>query len=118
MKHGGVEIVAIGGLVRDFVGPFVAGAVACAALEASSGEEGGEGERIVVTAAAALAARHAAEFGGPVNNSVVEHASGFQVLDERGGGTVHAGGHHGVILGQILVAVPVAAGEAVVGSAP
>ena len=53
-----------------------------------------------------------------MHDRVVEHARAFQILDQRGGGLVHAGGHVAVVLGEVLVAVPVAAGEAVVGAAP
>src|SRR5947208_16003361 len=113
-----MHIVAVDGLVGDFVRPLIARAVADATLEAASGEEGCESKRIVVASFARLATGHAPELGGPVDNRIVEHAAGFEVLDERGGWLIHACSHVGVIPGQIFVAVPIATREAIVRPTP
>ena len=72
VQHRGVHVVAVGRLVRRLVRPLVARAVAHAALDAAAGQPGGEGERIVVAALAALAARHPAELRRPEDDRVVE----------------------------------------------
>src|SRR4051812_4008227 len=113
-----MDVVAVSGLVRDFVRPFITGAVADSALDAAAGEPDGKRKRVVIAALGALTARHAAEFGSPEDDRVIEQATGFEVLDEGRGGLVHAAGHVAVVLGEILVAVPVAARKAVVGAAP
>jgi hypothetical protein len=72
----------------------------------------------VVAALAPLAARHPAELGRPDDQGVVEHPAGLEVLDQRRGGPVHAPAHLAVVAGDVLVRVPVAAREPVVGAAP
>ena len=53
-----------------------------------------------------------------MNDGVVQHASRFQIFDERRRRFVHACGHVGMVLGNVFVAVPVASGKAVVSAAP
>ena len=72
----------------------------------------------MVAALGSLAARHAAEFGGPEDDGVFQHAARFQVVDQGGGRLVHAGCHLRVVARQVFVAVPVAPRKAVVGAAP
>ena len=72
----------------------------------------------IVVAPFALGTRHAAEFGRPDDERVVEHAAGLQILDQGRGRLIHAGPHVAVVLGDVFVAVPVAARKAVVGAAP
>src|SRR5688572_21010493 len=76
-KDRGVDIVAVGGMFGGFVGPFVGAAVGNAAFDAPASEPVGEAEGVVVAALFALAAGHAAEFGGPKDNGVVEQTAGF-----------------------------------------
>src|ERR1043165_204826 len=113
-----MQIVAVSRVARGFVRPFVALAVGSAAFEAAARHPTGEGEGIVVAAFAALAARHPPEFGGPDDDSVVQQTARFQIFNQRGGGLVHAASHIEMVFGQVFVAVPVAAGEAVVRAAP
>src|SRR5436305_1413201 len=118
VQDGGVQVVAVGRVLDGLVRPLVAGAVGDAAADAAAGEPGGEGERVVVAPLAPLAARHPAELGGPDDDRVVEQPARLQVVEQGGGGTVHAPGHHAVVAGEVLVRGPVAPGEPVVGSAP
>src|SRR5208337_3304471 len=73
---------------------------------------------IVVAALAPLARRHPAELGGPEDDRVVEKAEALEVLDQGRGAAGHAQGQRAVVALDILVRVPVAAGEAVVAAAP
>src|SRR5262249_4074548 len=118
VEDGGVDVVAIAGVRGGLVRPLIALAVGDAALDAAAGEPGGEGEGVVVAALAALAAGHAAELRGPQDNGVVERAEGFQGLDQGGGGAFEAGSNVAVALSMVPMGVPIAAREAVVGTAP
>ena len=106
VKDGGVQVVAVRDVFDGLVRPFVARAVGHAPLDAAAGQPGGEGERVVVAALGALAARHAAELGGPDDDRVVEQAAALEVLDQGGGGFVHAGGHRRRGRGRCLRASP------------
>src|SRR4051812_45986258 len=103
MEHGGMDVVAVGGLVGGLVRPFVAGAVAGTPLDATAGEPAGEGVGIVVAAFASLRAWHAAELRGPVDDRLFEQAAGLQILEEAGDRLVHAMPHVAVVLGDVLV---------------
>lgn len=112
MEDGGVEVVDADGVLFGFGAEVVGGTVAVAFFNSGSGEEAGEGVGVVVAAGAvALEERHAAEFGGPDDEGVVEHAALFEVGDEGGGGLVHDLGLHGVGVLNVGVTVPV--GDAV-----
>jgi uncharacterized protein YoaH (UPF0181 family) len=87
-------------------------------LDAAAAEPVGEAIRVVVAALAALRAGHAAELGGPQDDGVVEQAALFEILDQGGGAAGHAPGQRAVIAADVLVGIPVAAGEAVVVAAP
>src|SRR5260370_959360 len=71
----GVHVVAIRRLVSDFVGPLIARSMAYPALGAATGHPHREGEWIVIPGLGALAARHAAELGGPENDRVLQKAA-------------------------------------------
>src|SRR5688572_15197665 len=77
VQDGGVDVVAIGRSGGGFVRPFVAFAEAHAAFDAAADEPVGKCEWIMVAAFGALSARHAAEFGSPQNNRVIEQSAGF-----------------------------------------
>ena len=72
----------------------------------------------MVSTETALAAGHAAELGGPVDDGIGEEAAGFEIAEETGDGFIHGGAHFAVVFGEVFVAVPVAAREAVVGTGP
>ena len=80
VHRGGVEVVAVDGVGRGFVGPDVAFAVGGAAFDAATGHPGSERGGVVIAARAPLAARHAAELGGPDDEGVVEHTARFEIL--------------------------------------
>lgn len=108
VKYGRVEVVDAGGVFFGFGAEVVTGAVAMAFFDAGSGEEAGKGVGVVVAAGAvALEEGHAAEFGGPDDEGVIEHTTLFEIGDEGGGGLVHDFGLHGVGVFDVGVAVPV-----------
>src|SRR5690349_9624512 len=108
MQYGGVEVVAVGGILGGPVGPGIAFTVGSATLEASACEPGGEGVGVVVAAFAALAAGHSTELGSPHYNSVIQHTTSLQVFDQGRGRPVHARPHLAMIPRKILMGVPVA----------
>ena len=120
VEDGGVDIVDFCGVVavEGFVAEVVAEAVGDAAADAAAGEPVSEAERVVVAAFAALGAGHAAEFGGPEDEGVVEETALFEVFDEGGGAVGEAACERAVVAFDVFVGVPVAAGEAVVIAAP
>src|SRR5207245_2725393 len=109
---------AVSGVFRRLVRPLIALAEGDAALDTAASQPGGERERVVVAPLAALGTRHAPELRGPEDDSVVEQPARFEILDQGGGGLVHALAHLAVVLGEVFVRVPVPAWEAVVGPAP
>src|SRR4051794_19996291 len=93
MQDGGGGVVAIGGLIRNFVGPLVAGSVGNASSNPAASQPVREGKGIMIPAFAPLAAWHAAEFRGPEDNRIVEQSARFQVLDQSSGRLIHARAH-------------------------
>ena len=120
VEDGGVDVVDFCGVVavEGFVAEVVAEAVGDAAADPAAAEPVSEAERVVVAAFAALGAGHAAEFGGPEDEGIVEETALFEVFDEGGGAVGEAAGEWAVVAFDVFVGVPVAAGEAVVVAAP
>ncbi len=119
VQGGGVEIVAIRRVLGGLVAEVVCAAVGGAPLGAASGHPGGEGSGVVI-APLALRGGLAAKLGGADDECLVQHASRFQIRDERGGSVVEDGAPVAMIAHEVLVAVPVRAdlfGRSVLGSA-
>src|SRR5262249_4762555 len=116
----GVNIVHLSRVlaIQWFVPPLVARAKADPALDAAATEAIREAVRIVISSLAALTRRHTAEFRGPQNHCVVEHAALLQILDERRRAACHADGKRPMIALNVLMRVPVAAGKAIVVAGP
>src|SRR5689334_7556940 len=55
----------------------------------------------------ALGGGAAHKFRVPDDESVVEHAASFEILDEGGGGLIHGGGLVEMVLLKVFVAFPV-----------
>src|SRR5215471_6784504 len=113
-----MDVVTIHRVFGNFVRPLVAGAVADAALDTSAGQPNRKGKRVMVPPLAGLAAGHPSEFGGPENDGVLEQSARFEIFDQSRTWLVHSRRHGAVVAREILVTIPVAAGEAVVGAAP
>src|SRR5206468_1948169 len=93
-------------------------AVTDAAFDTTARQPARECIRVMITAFAALSARHPAKLGGPEHERIVKQAAGLEVSDQRGGRLVHTPSHRAVVARDVLVGIPVAAREAVVGTAP
>lgn len=91
--------------------PLVTFAMSHTATDSASSKPVGEHERIVVSAFAALCARHPAKLGSPENERVVQHAALLEVENERRRTTCHTAGQGSMVALDILVRVPVAAGK-------
>ncbi len=65
-----------------------------------------------------LSAGHSAKLSGPVNNRVIEQTALFKILDQSGSAAGHAKGERTMVALDILMAVPIAAREAVVIAGP
>ena len=109
VQNRGMEIVDGGGLLDRFIPEFVGGAVADAFFHSGAGHPGGEPGGVVIAAAGAfLESGHAAEFGAPDDEGVLEQASLFQVDEEGGGWLVHDLAVFGILFVKDFMAVPVA----------
>jgi len=112
VEDGGVEVVDGDGVFFGFGAEVVRGAVGVGFFDAGSSEEAGEGVRVVIAARAiSLEEGHAAEFGGPDDQGVIEHTALFEISDEGPGRLVHDLGLHPVGVLDVGVGVPV--GDAV-----
>ncbi len=108
VEDGGVEVVDGDGVFFGFGAEVVGGAVGVSFFDSGSREEAGEGVGVVVAAGAvALKEGHAAEFGGPDNKGVVEHAALFEIGNEGAGGLVHDLGLYAVGVLDVGVGIPV-----------
>src|SRR5262249_17646634 len=114
----GMHVVTISGVFGRTKRPLVTGPVSDTALDAAAGKPIRERKGIMVATSASLTARHAAKLGRPENDRVFEHAATLQAFDESRRRLIHARAHVGVIAGDIFMRIPVAAGKAVVRSAP
>ena len=118
MQNRRVHIVAIGRIVGGFVGPFVAFAVSHAAFDAAARQPIRERERIVIAAFAPWL--HGIRPNSVVQITIVSSSMprAFRSLISAAAGLSMLRAHFEVILGEVFVAVPVAARETVVRAAP
>jgi len=83
VEHGGVEVMERVDIFDGFESKFIGGAMADAGLDAGSGQYGGETTGVVVAALGPfLEHRHAAEFGAPKDQSVLQQAALLEVPDQ------------------------------------
>ncbi len=120
VQHGGVNVVNLGGMiaVERFVAPFVGGAVTHARLHPSAAKPVGEYVRVVIATFATLGRWHPTEFGGPQDNSIFQHSTLFEVLNQCRAAASHAFGQGAVIALYVFVRVPIASRESIVVAAP
>src|SRR5262245_41836041 len=120
MQNRGVDVINFGRMfaVGRLVAELVTRAETDPAFDPAATQPVGETVRVVVASLAALAGWHAAELCGPEDNSVLEEADAFEVLDERGRAAGHANRERAVVAFDILVAVPVPPRKAIVVAAP
>src|SRR5260370_36008491 len=90
MQDGGLQVVDVHLIFKDVVGIVIRLADAQAALDAAAGHPNGEAAGMMVAAIVrggelALAIHGAAEFAGPHDASVVQHASLLKNAPQSGG---------------------------------
>src|SRR5688572_6429117 len=83
MQDRGVDVVHLGRLsaVKRLVAKLVAGTIGNAAANPPAAQPVGETEGVVIATTTALRRRHAAKFGRPQNQRVVEQAALLEILD-------------------------------------
>ena len=83
VEHGGMEVVERVGVLNGVESEFIGGAMADTGLDAGSGQYGAETTGVVVAALGPfLEHRHAAEFGAPKDQSVLQQAALLEVPDQ------------------------------------
>ena len=96
-------------ILHGHVAELVGRAVAVGAFHAGARQPDGEALRVVVAAVGpALEGGHATEFGDEGDERVLEQPAALEVLEQCGGGLVQDGRVDGVLVGDPLVAIPVA----------
>src|SRR5262249_52126576 len=81
-----------------------------AALHPSAGHPHRETVRIVIAPISALAHRRAAKLATPDHQCLVEHSASLQVPEQSRNGTVTLAAELSVVLFEVAVSVPLAAG--------
>ena len=114
VKDGGVEIRDCDLVLSHEVSDFVATAMMVSGTDTGPGEETGEGTGMMVASRGidALGRRAPAEFGGPDEEGVLQHAPLLEVVDQGGHGSVHGGGLGIMVFAKIFVSVPINPGAA------
>ena len=119
VQNGGVHIVdrcthPVGGLEAERIG----GANTDTPLDTTTSQPVRKAVRVVIAPLASLRAGHAAKFGGPEHNGVIQQAGALEIGNQCGRGPGHTGGQGAVVAADILMAIPVASRETVVTTGP
>ena len=93
MKHGGVEIANVHGILGDVVGMGIGLAKVHTGLDAAAGHPDGEGAAVMISAVIvfgefALGVDGATKFATPDDKRFIEHAAIFEILNEPGSGMI------------------------------
>src|SRR5579872_6700233 len=99
MQDCGMEVINGDGIIGRKIADLIRAAVTESSFGSGPGQEAGETIRMMIAAGGfeALRRRSAAKLRVPDHERVIQHASLFEILDERGGRLVHGGG-----LGQMV----------------
>ena len=108
MEHRRVQIPNVDNVLNRVVTKFVGRSVRDSALDSSAGHPHRETFDVVIPPGAALALKHrrAAEFSAPDNQRVIEHASLFEVGQQRPCRTVGQFAARIHVLNQAAVVIP------------
>ena len=111
-----MQVAQVHGVLGDIVAEFIGRAVFKARLHAATSHPDGEGAAVVVAARAgvtkaALAEGRAAELGGEDDERILQHAAGFEVLEERRGWLVNVVTLVGQLARECHVLIPPAVKE-------
>ena len=104
-----MEVIDRRDLFDGFVSKFVGSTVAQGGLDSRTGEPSGKSRRVVIAAVgSSLECRHAAEFGAPDDQGLLEESSLLEVTQESGGGLIEDFSVVCVLVFEYFVAVPIA----------
>ncbi len=106
VQRGGMEVVAVGGILSGFEAEVVGAAICGAALDAAACHPGGEGSGIVI-AAFALGSGLAAKLAGADDERAVEQAARFEIGKQGSGTGVEHRTPVAVVPDDVLVTIPV-----------
>src|SRR6267378_394902 len=111
VKDGRVEVADVDRVFDDVVRHLIRFAIHQARLDAAAGHPNAEAARVMIAAVIllgqfALRVHSAAEFTAPNHESVLEHATLLEILDEPIAGLVNVLALSGEIARQIAVLVP------------
>ena len=85
VEHRGVQVMEGMDVFGCLESEFVGGAVTDPGFDAGAGDDGGESAGVVVTAFGSfLEHGHAAKFGAPKNQRIIQHTAMLEVPDESG----------------------------------
>ena len=108
VQRGGVEVVAVGGVLGGFESKLVGAAIGGAAPDPTTGHPRGKRAGIVIAAFAyALRGRLAAKLSGANDEGAIEQAPRLQIRQQRSGSGIENGPPIAVIAHEILMAIPV-----------
>lgn len=104
--------------VQWLVAPLIAFARDDSAFDTCTAKPIREDIGIVISAHTSLGGGHAAKLRGPKDDGVIEKTALFEVFEQRSRPPSHAHGQWAVVAEDVFVGVPVAAGKAIVVTAP
>ena len=116
MEYGGVEVVSCRFFVGSLPTPRIAFTIGDARLDARAAHPGGENASVVVAPFAPLRERHAAEFGIPEYQRVIQEPALPKIDEQAGNGFVGCRAHRRQFLLNAGVIVPIVGRAA--GAAP
>src|SRR5262249_7947174 len=93
VQDGGVQVMDVSAVVDGVQAELVGSADGLAALDAASGQQGGEAVGVVVAAVHALGHGRAAKLSTPEDEGAVQQAAALEVAEQGGGRLVGAGTH-------------------------
>jgi len=106
VKNGGMKIMDFQGVLLRLVTPLISSPIHRARLDPGSCHPERESELIMIPAIASLRKGSPPELSRPENESIIQHASRLQILEQARDGLVHGTSVVAVILLQPSMSVP------------
>ena len=106
-QHRGMQVVDVHGILNRVVAQFIRRAKDEPGFDPAAAEPDAEAGIVMIATVAALAHRGSAEFAGPNDQRLVQHAALFEVRDQRHAGAINFCGFEFDALLHAAVMVPV-----------